>query len=557
MAIDKTSGDCGATLVKELGYLALAIIQAGAYIRVHECTLEDYLKMFRENKMVLEEFRKIIPKPKDYSWTVYTTWRISYFRLKDRVAEFLRLLGFLHHEGITESMFQNACERLSSYPSELMSTAHELSIKQDVDEFLKSSFCATDRGGFSKSAFLEFIRELRSYSLIDFNPFDRTYSVHSLLQDWVRRVAVDTGSGSSHPSTAMLLALAIRYDPDSSRHATQRLLPHVDEVLANLQVMPCTANAFAWVYQQHNLWQSAEPLLSLSLDASKRILGEAHPTTIYNIENLATTLSRQERWPEAETLRQRAVEACQQTLGAEHTHTLWAMSNLAIHYSKQRRYQKAEDLQCRIVDAKKRAIGATHTDTLQAMGNLAIIYVDWGQLEKAIRLQEAVFQAFKQSRGPQHPDTLTSMQHLAITFAKEKRWDESTSLQSEVVDGRTAVFGRNHHDTRESIAILDQLQQNATTPRQVPKISITTDEELGSLPCHSGSEIGTTPSNLTLSTPELVYSPFASHDELSSRESDIAVQAVNDTATVLSTPDDDDCTASHLFKGSPYALPHL
>ncbi|KAG9125348.1 hypothetical protein FRC07_007991 [Ceratobasidium sp. 392] len=476
MAFEDTTDEHSVILVEELGYLALAIIQAGAYIRVNECTLDEYLAMYRKNKLVLEESRKIVLKSDDYSWTVYTTWRISYDQLEHRVAKFLHLLGFLHHEGITESIFQNACECLPSYQPELISTTEELVAKQSVTEFLKSSFCAAD-GSFDKPAFLDFIRELRSYSLIDFDPFDRTYSVHSLLQDWVRRVAVDTGSGSSHPSTAMLLALAIRYDPDSSRHATQRLLPHVDEVLTDFQIMPCTANAFAWVYQQHNLWQSAEPLLSLSLDASKRILGEAHPTTIYNIENLATTLSRQERWPEAETLRQQAVEACQQTLGAEHTQTLWAVNNLALHYAKQGQYQKAENLQLRIVEAKKRAVGATHPDTLRAVGNLAITYADLNQPEKATQLQKSVYNAFKTLAGPRHPDTLTSMQHLAITLAKANKWDESLALQGQVISGRSTIFGRDHHDTRESIAISQQLQRSAPKLIPIPNDSDTSESE--------------------------------------------------------------------------------
>ncbi|KAG9120793.1 hypothetical protein FRC07_003571 [Ceratobasidium sp. 392] len=73
-------------LVKEFEYLALAIIQAGAYIRVNDsCTLEGYLEMFRKNKLFLEESRNIILKSDDYSWTAYTTWRISYDQLRVQV----------------------------------------------------------------------------------------------------------------------------------------------------------------------------------------------------------------------------------------------------------------------------------------------------------------------------------------------------------------------------------------------------------------------------------------------------------------------------------------
>ncbi|KAG8746921.1 hypothetical protein FRC10_003092 [Ceratobasidium sp. 414] len=466
--VDSVTGEHAAILVKEFGYLALAIIQAGAYIRVTQCSLEEYLAMYRKNKTVLEEYNKL-PKCDDYQWTVYTTWYTSYERLEPRFAQFLRLLGYMHHEGITEDIFQNACERLSAYRSEL-STDEDKVLKQGVTEFLQSSFY-TEYNSFDKLAFLDFIRELRSYSLIDFNPFDRTYSFHSLLQDWVRRID-GANSSTALSSTTLLLALSVRYDcnPGLCPCSQKSLLPHIDAVLSNSNVMPCTANSFAWVYQQNQLWETAEPLLRVSLEASEHLLGKTHPTTLYNIENLATTVSHQGRWPEAEALRSEAAKACEQRLGTDHAHTLWAMSNLALHYSKQGQFQKTEDLQHRIIDAKRRTVGESHTETLQAIGNLAVTCANSDQLEKAEWMQQLILNCLKKLAGPQHPITLTSKQHLALTYARQKKWGKFKALQADIVHTRSTVLGKEHYDTGESVAILDWFNQNIRIPNSPPII---------------------------------------------------------------------------------------
>ncbi|KAG9089257.1 hypothetical protein FS749_001491 [Ceratobasidium sp. UAMH 11750] len=469
MNMDSGAEEYTAVLIREFGYLALAIIQAGAYIRVTQCSLKEYLEMFLKNKKVLEAYNKL-PKCDDYPWTVYTTWYISYERLEPQVARFLRLLGYMHHEGITEGIFQNACESLSTYRPEL-SADEDKTVKQCVTEFLQSSFQCTEHNSFDKLAFLGFIRELRSYSLIDFNPTDRTYSFHPLLQDWVRRID-EANSSTTLSSTALLLALSVRYDynPGFCPCSQKSLLPHIDAVLSGSNARPCTANSFAWVYQQNQLWEAAEPLLNVSLEASKQLLGKTHPTTLYNIENLAATISHQGRWQEAETLRSEATKTCEELLGADHAHTLWAMSNLALHYSRKKQFQKAKELQHRICDAKRRTAGITHLETLQAIGNLAVTYANSNQLKRAEWLQQSVLKYLQQLAGPQHPITLTSKQHLALTYAEEKKWSEFGALQADVVQERSAVLGKEHHDTRESIAMLDWFDKNVKVPNSPPII---------------------------------------------------------------------------------------
>src|ERR1700753_4030105 len=91
---------------KELVYLPLAIIQAGAFIAKSR-NLEGYLTVYSTNKSRLLS-EKPAQSHDSYAWTVYTTWQMSFNKLSPLAARFLQLCSLLHHKGIFEEFFINA-----------------------------------------------------------------------------------------------------------------------------------------------------------------------------------------------------------------------------------------------------------------------------------------------------------------------------------------------------------------------------------------------------------------------------------------------------------------
>ena len=58
-----------------------------------------------------------------YDWTIYTTWQLSFERLRThsvQAATFLQYCVFLHHDGISQAIFQNAAVDIES-PSPIRS----------------------------------------------------------------------------------------------------------------------------------------------------------------------------------------------------------------------------------------------------------------------------------------------------------------------------------------------------------------------------------------------------------------------------------------------------
>lgn len=98
-----------AEIVKKLGYLPLAIDQAGAYVAARGMPLQRYMKVYEKN------FRRIFgERPQSPVWTyrdqtVFTTWEISFEEIKaknEEAAELLLLCSFLHNEDIWEEMLR-------------------------------------------------------------------------------------------------------------------------------------------------------------------------------------------------------------------------------------------------------------------------------------------------------------------------------------------------------------------------------------------------------------------------------------------------------------------
>jgi hypothetical protein len=101
-------------LVHELGGLALAIDQAGAYIEQTECGLEGYLSRYRTNAAVMLRERGGYVHSSDHPEPTYKTFLLAMENAKNRselAYEILLDSALLHPDGISEKLYAN-CDPL-------------------------------------------------------------------------------------------------------------------------------------------------------------------------------------------------------------------------------------------------------------------------------------------------------------------------------------------------------------------------------------------------------------------------------------------------------------
>ena len=317
-----------ASICQELGYLALAVAQAGAYI-AHSCSLGDYLHIYREDRARLLQ-RHSPHSPDDYEWTVYTTWEMSLKKLTPTTTMFLRICSFMHHGGISRAIFENAA--VANIPGKSF---------DDGNRFL-SNF-KTETGEWSRLAFVDHTKDLLAYSLINLDTETDVYSIHPLVHAWSRDRASPVERDEARVCALQILALAVgtwQLETSEVLALWRSLLPHVD-VCRTADVEPDVASQVHHVYTATGRWNVAEELLKLALDARRALMGNEHLDTVWVMAQLVYTYNEQGRLKEAEELGLQVLQVRRRVLGEEHPATLSSMTNLAHSYWRQERWEEA------------------------------------------------------------------------------------------------------------------------------------------------------------------------------------------------------------------------
>ncbi|KAG8749147.1 hypothetical protein FRC12_013545 [Ceratobasidium sp. 428] len=492
--MDKKNEEVAEAIVKELGFLALAIVQAGAYICVHECALLDYLTMYREHRAdILEEYRSLVQKIDDYESTVYTTWRVSYQKLHPDTVLLLQIFAFMHHEGISEEIFRRANIELTNLESGSSAGIQKSALDPVFVDFMRG--LRTSNSVWHRPAFLKIVNEARSYSLIDLDTTKGTYSIHPLVQSWIRTMIDDTELAAKR--TSQLLARSITRDFGSQDYVFRTALAsHIDALPPSLRCEPDCAREFALVYSDSGHFQIAETLQDLVVKSDRCTLGENHLTTLTDMHDLGMIHQHTGRFDDAEMLQTHVVAARTRLLGDSHHETIRASAYLSITYHWQCRYQEAEKLQIRVADearkqlgvedretlmakqalattyqkqdrlldsrgllsevltVQERTLGANHPSTLITMSNLSSVYLDLGQHQMAEKLATRALDLQTETCGKAHPETLSRVNLLAVIYSQQGRVQEAEKLYSETLKVQQQSLGVRHVQTLSTMANL-------------------------------------------------------------------------------------------------------
>ncbi|KAF7344877.1 FabD/lysophospholipase-like protein [Mycena venus] len=439
-----TTQHAATEIVKTLGYLALAIVQAGAFIS-KSGNLNSYLDLYAKQRALLLS-EKPVQSHDSYAQTVYTTWQMCFERLKPPAQMFLQICSYFHHNGISEEIFCNASKFkfYHGYPSK-----EEL---QRPLEFLSNFLAPT--GEWDTVSFLNVTSEIRAYSLINFDPEKEGFSIHPLVHAWSQEMTSNSKSWQS--SAGAILAMAFSEIPSQDqRLASLLFLPHAESISQfNTDIAPGFQLEYAWIFSQAGKYKQAEKLQLEVLKKREEALGDNDQSTLIAMGNLAVTYTRLGEFKKAQELQIVVLEKQKQFLGDNHSETLTAMTNLAYTYSNLGEFKKAQELQIVVLEKEKQFLGDNHPHTLTALGNLASTYRNLGEFKKAQELQIVVLEKWKQFLGDNHPGTLTAMGNLACTYTDLGEFKKAQELEIVVLEKLEQFLGDNHPHTLRTMANL-------------------------------------------------------------------------------------------------------
>jgi tetratricopeptide (TPR) repeat protein len=422
------------TLARELGFLPLALEQAGAYIAERRLTFAAYLEEWHSrHDQVLTWFD---PRVSHYPASVAVTWQTSFDRLSASARRLLERLAWLGPEPIPETLLDVPVPELP-----------EESNPRDA------------------------LVELTSYSLVTQDGETPSFTVHRLVQDVTRR---SLRIGTDEESLMEALSGALRWvnaafigDPGDVRTwpTLDPLAPHARAVVAHADadgIIEPTArlmNELAQLLDAKSLLSEAEPLKVRVVTILESSLGQDHPNVAIALNNLALLLQATNRLNEAEPLMRRALEIDEKSFGPLHPDVARDLNNLAQLLQATNRLSEAEPLMRRALEIDEKSFGPLHPDVSIRLNNLASLLQATNRLSEAEPLMWRALEIDEKSFGPLHPDVAIDLNNLAQLLKATNRLSEAEPLMERVVTIFQSSLGQDHPNVAIALNNLAQLLQ--------------------------------------------------------------------------------------------------
>ncbi|KAG6876932.1 hypothetical protein C0993_012014, partial [Termitomyces sp. T159_Od127] len=397
-------------LVKELGFLALAIVQAGSYLLYNQhIEVKQYLESYKKDmpRYLAQQSKHKLDK---YQLSVYATWNLSYQKLNENAKPLLMLCGALHNYKIPVSILERAWRNLSNTHGVDTQRLHDF-----LNKFL------TNNNEWSDELVEEAVDMLQAYSLVDIQKSENMLlDINSLLHKWAfQSLSEEEKTKAKQCAQQLFHCLGVgrlEYN-DVSQWVLhiKALMTCLDYNCYDYRLAETIGKIFFVAY----FWNDAEQLQQQVLDKCKEMLGSSHPHTVQAMSNLATTFWKMGKLAYAESLEQDVLEIRKKSIENSHPDTIEAMSKLAEIRSRGGKLKEAKVLQQQVLEIRKATLGINHSETMQAMSNLATTLRQSGQLEDAENFEQEVLKTRMEAFGNNHPYTIEAMSNLAVTLNKK------------------------------------------------------------------------------------------------------------------------------------------
>ncbi|KAH0541470.1 hypothetical protein FGG08_004080 [Glutinoglossum americanum] len=472
----KTSEDLneGKKIVKQLGYLALAVDQAAAYISARQLPLS----LFKEHYERRKEF--ILKHTPDSLWeyrarmdesdhgpgqnlSVLTTWELSFEQIsgdkkqREELGDFLTQSAFFNPTTISESLFSSFFQYCIDSRGERPSW---------MDLFV----C---EGTWEAFRFQDLIVGLKNLSLIQtmlVTSDGLKFSLHPLIKDWLQlRKSLQIRRELTFTAISMTASLIRDTDPENLPLQTrQELLGHVDSCAENTQQYMKTDESrrlygglkegfqtvLATFYGSHDRHADAEKLFTEALACQQMELGLYHVETMCTMNELGALYLEMGKVVNAEGMLKQSLLAKEIALGPDHPRTLNTVNNIGNLYSLQLELDKAAMMYQRTLQGYTKIHGPQHKTVAEAWNNLGEVSMKQGNFTTAEQQFKTALEMVQTLDGSDSTFILYIKSNLALVYKFERRYDVAIELYNQIITGRTSMLGLNHSSALRSMCEL-------------------------------------------------------------------------------------------------------
>lgn len=454
----KASGDPvqARTVAVELGKLALALEQAGAYIERYRCTFSQYLDDWNEQRdKVLSWFDERVMQ---YPMSVAVTWQTSFDRLSEPARWLLRILAWVAPDPIPEWLLEAG----------------------------GGPFVPEKEGGTPADA-REALADLEAHSLVTRADESGTFSVHRLVQDVTRRSLRGSRARLSLKEALHWVSSAFVGEPDDVRNwpVLVPLAPHAFVVACYADTEHISEptvtliNQLGVLYLHKAQYAEAETMMRLAVEISEKSYGPHHPETATFLNNLASLLQQTNRRSEAAPLYRRALAIDESFYGPDHPKIAIELTNMAQVLINTGRVDEGEAMMRRGMEIFEKACGPNDPKVATSLNNLAQLLKATNRMTEAESLLRRALEIDEQAYGPAHPTVAGDLTSLAQLLQATNRLADADLMMRRALTIDEDAYGSNHPKIAidlENLARLLQAMNRIAEAEPMARRALATDE---------------------------------------------------------------------------------
>ena len=477
-------------LANELGDLPLALEQAGALQAETGMSVDEYLRLLRDQvSAIMSE-----GKSPDYPLSMTAAWKLSVSTLEQQLGEavaLLRCCAFFGPEPIPRDLFPRGAQALTSPLGQLLADPIRLA---------------------------RAVRELGRFALVRLD--GRTIVIHRLVQALLRDDLSQEEQASYRQQAHLILAGGAPKRPDDNREWPRyaELIAHASSVSTQLErsgepkVRAFAIDVMRYLYNSGDLdaarefadrfikqweddtdprdtlllrakrhqgnvlralgqYEAAYALDEETLRLAREALGDRDRLSLGATNSFGADLRARGDFAAALLLDTESWERHKDVLGPDNPRTLRVANNLAVDYGLNSRYPESRDLHretYRLRSETPSMLGVEAEDNVSAPEVLS----SWSGLARALRLCGSFGEARDVGQdaydygvtelGPEHPRTLECGIDLSIALRRiPSAYDDALELARLLFERSHGRFGSTHPLTLAATVSLTNIQRTS------------------------------------------------------------------------------------------------
>lgn len=495
-------------VVRAVGYLALPITHAAAYLRKGLCTMREYPEKLAKKRSAVLNYQKD-QGAASYPLDTYASLELSAAHIQSwaktssvaaHALQLLHIIAFWHFESISEEIFERSYIGVNANPfnaspleMKLLSfiganpalftsvqperdqmsflLGYEFPKMKSFDDAASLSPTADTPGdlpfkqlpqNWDNQAIRETFALLSSYSLVSIeNGSYESISVHPVIHMWMKDRMDNAQSRDAFFSAVWILGTSMYgitnhtvalYHRRISVHVNSCLNGHEDdfvEIAQKSSVVVKTSTRFSFNCERSGRKELAKKLLTRLYKATTDSKwGEEHRHTIQVMVDLSSLYHVKDSLKIAE----RCWGMAKRYLGDNDYWTHESMDRLGMIYLGLGDFQKSVQLLEMCFQSRRKAIGEKHLLTHLTASSLIAAYSELGEHEKVISFGEIAVKELRNLVGEEDEILFKPMSCLVNSYLNVGNVAQATKLAEDYLQLSKRLLGEGHRTTLRSKA---------------------------------------------------------------------------------------------------------